>query len=116
MGIRKGVGPHSNGNRNVRTAPQSGHRRPRRGDLVGELGIFSDHPATATAVAATPLRVQRREPEFRLALDAAFNANLRHKLTMANRAGGGIRTTRVTTPRRKNTRRQTASFTWPSPS
>ena len=68
----------------------------RHGDFVGELGIFSDHPATATAIAATPLRVltfernalmrlQRREPEFRLALDAAFNANLRHKLTAANR-------------------------------
>jgi len=68
----------------------------RRGDFVGELGIFSDHPATATAVATTPLRVlmferqalmriQRREPEFRLALDAAFNTNLRHKLTSANK-------------------------------
>ena len=66
------------------------------GDFVGELGIFSDHPATATAIAATPLRVlaferealmraQRRQPEFRLALDAAFNSNLRHKLTTANK-------------------------------
>lgn len=66
------------------------------GDFVGELGIFSDHPATATAVAVTPLRVlaferpalmraQRRQPEFRLALDAAFNTNLRHKLTAANK-------------------------------
>ncbi len=68
----------------------------RCGDFVGELGIFSDHPATATAVAASPLRVlafqrqrllriQRREPDLRLALDAAFNANLRHKLSTANR-------------------------------
>jgi CRP-like cAMP-binding protein len=68
----------------------------RCGDFVGELGIFSDHPATATAVAATPLRVlaferqalmraQRRDPDLRLALDAAFNANLRHKLTTANK-------------------------------
>ena len=68
----------------------------RRGDFVGELGIFSDHPATATAVAATPLRVltferqalmrlQRREPALRLALDSAFNSNLRHKLTAANK-------------------------------
>lgn len=68
----------------------------RCGDFVGELGIFSDHPATATALAVTPLRVltferqalmraQRRRPEFRLALDAAFNTNLRHKLTEANR-------------------------------
>ena len=67
------------------------------GDFVGELGIFSDHPATATAVAATPLRVltferqaliraQHREPEFRLALDAAFNTNLRHKLNAANKS------------------------------
>lgn len=68
----------------------------RCGDFVGELGIFSDHPATATAVAMTPLRVlaferdalmraQRREPALRLALDAAFNSNLRHKLTAANK-------------------------------
>ena len=68
----------------------------RFGDFVGELGIFSDHPATATAVAATQLRVlafdrqalmraQRREPQLRLALDAAFNTNLRHKLTAANK-------------------------------
>ena len=68
----------------------------RCGDFVGELGIFSDHPATATAVAVTPLRVlaferdalmraQRREPALRLALDAAFNNNLRHKLTAANK-------------------------------
>jgi len=72
----------------------------RCGDFVGELGIFSDHPATATAVAATPLRVltferqalmriQRRESALRLALDAAFNANLRHKLTTANRSAMG---------------------------
>ncbi len=72
----------------------------RGGDFVGELGIFSDHPATATAVAATPLRVlaferpalmraQRRQPEFRLALDAAFNTNLRHKLTAANKMAMG---------------------------
>ena len=68
----------------------------RCGDFVGELGIFSDHPATATAIAATPLRVlaferqalmraQRREPALRLALDAAFNTNLRHKLNAANK-------------------------------
>ena len=75
----------------------------RCGDFVGELGIFSDQPATATAVAATPLRVltferralmraQRRQPDFRLALDAAFNRNLRHKLTAANRtAAAGAR-------------------------
>ena len=33
----------------------------------------------------TLMRVQRRQPEFRLALDAAFNTNLRRKLTAANK-------------------------------
>ena len=70
------------------------------GDFVGELGIFSDHPATATAIAATPLRVLtferqalmrvlRREPVLRLALDSAFSSNLRDKLTTANKTTMG---------------------------
>ena len=74
------------------------------GDFIGELGILSGKPATATTVTSSPVRALvferdkllhhlRHEPDLKLALQAAFKENLRNKLTLANErtlAGRGI--------------------------
>ena len=65
------------------------------GDFIGELGILSGKPATATTVTSSPVRALifdrdkllqhlRNEPDLKLALQAAFKENLRNKLTLAN--------------------------------
>lgn len=65
------------------------------GDFIGELGILSGKPATATTVTSSPVRALifdrdkllqhlRHEPDLKLALQAAFKENLRNKLTLAN--------------------------------
>ncbi|WP_419910106.1 cyclic nucleotide-binding domain-containing protein [Hoeflea sp.] len=65
------------------------------GDFVGELGILSGSTATATTVATTDLRALTfdretllkhlsRKPDIKLALQAGFKSNLRHKLSKAN--------------------------------
>jgi CRP-like cAMP-binding protein len=65
------------------------------GDFIGELGILSGKPATATTVSTSPARVLvferdklfrhlRTRPDLKLALHAAFKENLRNKLTLAN--------------------------------
>jgi CRP-like cAMP-binding protein len=65
------------------------------GDFIGELGILSGKPATATTVATSPVRALvferdklfrhlRRRPDLKLALQAAFKDNLRSKLSLAN--------------------------------
>jgi CRP-like cAMP-binding protein len=67
------------------------------GQFVGEIGVASNEPATATAVAATPLRCFLFEAEeFRRLLardrvigqelDVAFRTGLRDKLVRANQA------------------------------
>jgi CRP-like cAMP-binding protein len=66
-----------------------------KGDFIGELGILSGKPATATTVTSSPVRALiferdkllqhlRHEPDLKLALQAAFKENLRNKLTLAN--------------------------------
>ncbi len=66
-----------------------------KGDFIGELGILSGKPATATTVTSAPVRALvferekllrhlRAEPDLKLALPAAFKENLRNKLTLAN--------------------------------
>ncbi len=73
------------------------------GDFIGELGILSGRPATATTTATTDLRALvfergallrhlRRKPDLTLALQAGFKNNLRRKLATANErtlAGAG---------------------------
>jgi CRP-like cAMP-binding protein len=65
------------------------------GDFIGELGILSGRPATASTTATTDLRAlvfERdalmrhllRKPDLKLALQAGFKNNLRHKLSTAN--------------------------------
>ena len=65
------------------------------GDFIGELGILSGRPATATTTATTDLRALvfkreallrqlRRQPDLQIALQAGFKNNLRHKLSKAN--------------------------------
>ena len=65
------------------------------GDFIGELGILSGKPATATTVATSAVRALvferdklfrhlRTRPDLKLALQAAFKENLRNKLTLAN--------------------------------
>ena len=65
------------------------------GDFIGELGILSGRPATATTKAVTELRALvfdkeallkhlRRKPDIKLALQAGFKNNLRQKLATAN--------------------------------
>lgn len=65
------------------------------GDFIGELGILSGRPATATTTAITPLRALvferrvlmhhlHRRPDIKLALQAGFKNNLRQKLATAN--------------------------------
>ncbi len=65
------------------------------GDFIGELGILSGKPATATTVTSSPVRALvferekllnhlRRQPDLKLALQAAFKENLRNKLALAN--------------------------------
>ncbi len=73
------------------------------GDFIGELGILSGKPATATTVTSAPVRAlvfERdrlhkhllRQPDLKLALQAAFKENLRSKLTLANeRTLAGLR-------------------------
>ena len=67
------------------------------GDFLGEMSFVSGSPASATAVAARPMRYlafdQKRlraaaeaDGELRQALDASFNANLVGKLAKANAA------------------------------
>ena len=62
-----------------------------RGDFIGEMSFISGAPATATAIAAEPLRylgferaaldkALRAEPVLRFALQASFNRNLIAKL------------------------------------
>ena len=74
------------------------------GDFIGELGILSDNPATATTVTSSPVRALvferekllrhlRNQPDLKLALQAAFKENLRNKLSLANErtlAGRGV--------------------------
>lgn len=73
------------------------------GDFIGELGILSGRPATATTTATTELRALvftrealmrhlRSKPDLKLALQAGFKNNLRKKLATANErtlAGAG---------------------------
>lgn len=73
------------------------------GDFIGELGIISGRPATATTTATSDLRALvfnrddllrhlRRKPDLTIALQAGFKNNLRQKLAMANErtlAGAG---------------------------
>lgn len=65
------------------------------GDFIGELGILSGRPATASTRATTDLRALvfekedlmrhlRHRPDLKLALQAGFKNNLRQKLTTAN--------------------------------
>ncbi|MEM6464483.1 MAG: cyclic nucleotide-binding domain-containing protein [Pseudomonadota bacterium] len=65
------------------------------GDFIGELGIISGRPATATTTATTELRALvfkrdklmkhlQRQPDIKIALQAGFKNNLRHKLSKAN--------------------------------
>jgi hypothetical protein len=65
------------------------------GDFIGELGILSGRPATATTTATTDLRALvftrdilirhlQRHPDLKIALHAGFKNNLRHKLAKAN--------------------------------
>ncbi|MCP4316029.1 MAG: cyclic nucleotide-binding domain-containing protein [Hyphomicrobiales bacterium] len=65
------------------------------GDFIGELGIISGRPATATTTATTDLRALvferetllkhlQRQPDIKIALQAGFKNNLRHKLAKAN--------------------------------
>lgn len=65
------------------------------GDFIGELGILSGKPATATTIATSPVRALvfdrdsllrhlRSRPDLKLALQAAFKENLRNKLSLAN--------------------------------
>ncbi len=65
------------------------------GDFIGELGILSGRPATATTRATTDLRALvfkremllrqlQRQPDLKIALQAGFKNNLRHKLAKAN--------------------------------
>lgn len=73
-----------------------------KGDFIGELGILSGKPATATTVTSSPVRALvferdkllrhlRHEPDLKLALQAAFKENLRNKLTLANERTLAIR-------------------------
>ena len=65
------------------------------GDFIGELGILSGKPATATTRTTSPVRALvferdklfrhlRSRPDLKLALQAAFKENLRSKLSIAN--------------------------------
>jgi hypothetical protein len=65
------------------------------GDFIGELGILSGKPATATTIATAPVRALvferdrlfrhlRTRPDLKLALQSAFKENLRTKLSLAN--------------------------------
>ncbi|MEX3010113.1 cyclic nucleotide-binding domain-containing protein [Hoeflea sp. TYP-13] len=65
------------------------------GDFVGELGILSGRPATATTTATSDLRALvfkresllkhlQRKPDIKIALQAGFKNNLRQKLAKAN--------------------------------
>ena len=65
------------------------------GDFIGELGILSGKPATATTVATSSVRALvferdrllrhlRFRPDLNLALQAAFKDNLRSKLSLSN--------------------------------
>ena len=65
------------------------------GDFIGELGILSGRPATATTTATTDLRALvferdalmrhlKSKPDLKLALQAGFKNNLRQKLAIAN--------------------------------
>ena len=67
------------------------------GDFLGEMSFVSGAPASATAVAARPMRylsfdqgrlraAMETDGELRQALDASFNANLVGKLAKANAA------------------------------
>ena len=66
-----------------------------RGDFLGEMTYLSGKAATATAIAAEPVRilrfdrrrleiVQRSRPVLRMALQASFNRNLIAKLQRSN--------------------------------
>lgn len=65
------------------------------GDFIGELGILSGRPATATTTVTEPVRALvferdslmrhlQRKPDLKLALQAGFKNNLREKLATAN--------------------------------
>lgn len=65
------------------------------GDFIGELGILSGRPATATTTVTAPVRALvferdalmrhlHRKPDLKLALQAGFKNNLRQKLATAN--------------------------------
>ena len=66
------------------------------GDFIGEVSFATDDPATASAVAASPVRyigfdperlnrLLERHPHLRAAMELGFRHNIRDKLVQANR-------------------------------
>ncbi|MHA1190042.1 MAG: Crp/Fnr family transcriptional regulator [Alphaproteobacteria bacterium] len=79
---------------------ESGHRRVATvttGSFVGEIGILTGEPATATAISVSPIRyvvfdktsledLFDADPKIEVALKRGFNRSLRDKLLAANEA------------------------------
>lgn len=93
-----------------------------RGNLVGEISILSGTPATATAVALTPVRylaLERnalrrlivREREIEQAIDMSFRKEFREKIASANEAlvDAERRATALTRTRRPSPRSGSAA-------